>query len=111
MRDDREKLLDILEACDRCARYVAYGRERFEQDELVQTWFIQNLQIIGEASRSLSQETRDLSPEVQWKQIIGMRNILAHTYFDIDLDIVWTAVSVNSPTLKIQITQLLSKMS
>ena len=92
MRSDREKPLDILEAMDRIERYVVFGKERFETDELVQTWFIQNLQIIGEASRSLSQSTRDLDPTIPWKQIIGMRNILTHAYFEIDLDLVWTAV-------------------
>jgi uncharacterized protein with HEPN domain len=107
MRSDREKLLDILEATDRIERYIVFGRERFERDELVQTWFVQNLQIIGEACRSLSQNTRDLAPAIPWKQIIGMRNILAHTYFDIDFDIVWTAISVNIPELRPQINQLL----
>ena len=62
MRSDREKLLDILEAIDRIERYIIFGRERFEHDELVQTWFVQNLQIIGEACRSLSQNTRELAP-------------------------------------------------
>ena len=64
MRSNREKLLDILEACDRIDRYVIFGRDRFESDELVQTWFIQSLQIIGEASRALSQPTRDLAPDI-----------------------------------------------
>ena len=64
MRDDREKLHDILEAIERINRYVVLGRERFDTDELVQTWFIQHLQIIGEAARALAQETRELSPNV-----------------------------------------------
>ena len=110
MRSDYEKLLDILEAIDRVERYVVFGKERFESDELVQTWFIQNLQIIGEASRSLSQSTRDLEPNISWKQIIGMRNILAHVYFEIDLDIVWTAVYIKVPQLKPQINKLLNKL-
>ena len=110
MRSDREKLLDIMEAMDRIERYVVFGKERFETDELVQTWFIQNLQIIGEASRSLSQSTRDLDPTIPWKQIIGMRNILAHVYFEIDLDLVWTAVYINVPKLKPQIARLLNRL-
>ncbi|MGB3536261.1 MAG: HepT-like ribonuclease domain-containing protein [Microcoleaceae cyanobacterium] len=54
MRDDPEKLHDILEAIERINRYVVLGRERFETDELVQTWFIQHLQIIGEAAKCFS---------------------------------------------------------
>jgi len=54
MRSDREKLLDILEAIERIEQYAVQGREAFEQNELIQTWFIQNLQVIGEAApRSL----------------------------------------------------------
>lgn len=110
MRDDFEKLTDMLEAIDRIERYAVLGRERFAADELVQSWFIQHLQIIGEAARTLSQSTRDLAPEIPWKQIIGMRNVLAHTYFDIDLEIVWTAVAVNVPALKPQIVALRSRL-
>ncbi|MEM1368588.1 MAG: HepT-like ribonuclease domain-containing protein, partial [Cyanobacteria bacterium P01_H01_bin.15] len=58
----------------------------------------------------LSQGTRDIAPDVPWKQIIGMRSVLAHTYFDIDLDAVWIAVFVNIPVLKPQITELLNRL-
>ena len=69
MRSDHEKRLDILEACERIERYTIFGRDRFENDELVQTWYIQNLQIIGEASRSLSQETGNprSQPQYPWE--------------------------------------------
>jgi uncharacterized protein with HEPN domain len=110
VRDDREKLHDILEAIERINRYVVLGRERFDTDELVQTWFIQHLQIIGEAARAFAQETRELSPDIPWKQIIGMRNVLTHNYFEIDLDIVWLAVTVNIPRLQPQIEALLSRL-
>ena len=51
MRDDRERLLDILEAIERIERYAARGREAFENDELLQTWVVHHVQIIGEAAR------------------------------------------------------------
>lgn len=92
MRDDREKLHDIVEAIERIERYAVRGRKAFEQDELIQTWFTQNLQIIGEASRVLSSDLRIQHPEVPWSKMIGMRNILTHNYFEIDLDIVWAVV-------------------
>lgn len=111
MRDDREKLRDILEAIERIERYALQGRQAFEQNELIQTWFTQNLQIIGEASRSLSSAIRDQHPEVPWTKIIGMRNVLTHNYFEIDLDIVWGVIEQELPTLKQNIAAILRSSS
>jgi uncharacterized protein with HEPN domain len=86
------------------------GRQAFEQNELIQTWFTQNLQVIGEASRSLSSATRDQHPEIPWSKMIGMRNILTHNYFEIDLDIVWLAVEQELPNLKPAITAILQSL-
>ncbi len=85
MRDNVEKLRDIVEAIERIERYAVLGKENFEQNELVQSWLVQNLQIIGEASRSLSADFRENHSEIAWAQIIGMRNILVHNYFEIDV--------------------------
>jgi uncharacterized protein with HEPN domain len=111
MRDDREKLQDILEAIERIERYAIQGRQAFEQNELIQTWFIQNLQIIGEASRALSSIIRDHNPEIPWTEIIGMRNILTHNYFEIDFDIVWAVVEQEIPSLKRKIEAVLRALS
>ena len=54
MRSDRERLLDIQEAIERIEKYATRGREAFERDELIQTWILHHLQIIGEAARALS---------------------------------------------------------
>ena len=78
MRDDSERLRDILEAIDRIERYAAGGTAALENNELIQTWTLRYLQIIGEASGRLSQPFRDQHPEVEWSKIIGMRNILVH---------------------------------
>jgi uncharacterized protein with HEPN domain len=111
MRDNREKLYDILEAIERIEKYAIPGREAFEENELIQTWFVQHLQIIGEASRVLSADICDENPEVSWSQIIGMRNILTHNYFEIDLDIVWLVVERELPKLKPQIEAILQSLS
>ena len=86
MRDDRVYLLDILEAIERIEKYTAQGREAFEVNELIQTWVVHHIQIIGEATRKLSQDLRIHYSEVPWTQIMAMRNILVHDYFRIDLD-------------------------
>jgi uncharacterized protein with HEPN domain len=56
MRDDREWLLDILEAIERIEKYSSRGRQTFEEDELIQNWILHQLQIIGEALRSISDD-------------------------------------------------------
>lgn len=83
---------DIIEAIEHIEKYAAQGSVAFEQNELIQIWFLQHLQIIGEASRSLSPDIRASHPEVSWAKIIGMRNILVHHYFEIDLPVVWNSV-------------------
>jgi uncharacterized protein with HEPN domain len=109
MRDDRERLQDILESVELIEKYAAKGRAAFEQDELIQTWFLQHLQIIGEASRALSANIRESHSEVPWAKIIGMRNILVHNYFEIDLPVVWNAVEYELPDLKKQVRAILKE--
>jgi uncharacterized protein with HEPN domain len=109
VRDDRERLLDMQEAIERIAKYAARGREAFEQDELIQTWILHHLQILCEAARAVTGEFKLTHPEVAWPQIAGMRNILVHHYFGIDLAIVWAVVERDLPVLKQQVGDLLSR--
>ena len=67
MRDDRERLLDILEAIERIEKYTSKGREVFEEDELIQTWVVHHLEIIGEATRALSSEVKQNYPKTPWR--------------------------------------------
>jgi len=107
VRDPRERLQDILEAIGHIDRYAARGREAFEADELIQSWFVRHLQIIGEAARALPEEIRAKMPDIPWSQVIGMRHILVHDYFGIDTEVVWSAVQRNLPSLQEKITSLL----
>ncbi|MGB8992579.1 MAG: DUF86 domain-containing protein [Desulfobaccales bacterium] len=110
MRDDRERLRDILEAIEHIGKYVAKGRTAFQADELIQAWFLRHLQIIGEACRSLSASVRNRHPEIPWSKIIGMRHILVHDYFDIDLPPVWNVVERELPELKKHVTAILNEL-
>ena len=100
MRSDEERLRDISEAIERIERYTKAGRSTFDRDELIQSWVVHHLQIIGEASRRLSQDWKASHPEVPWHAIVGMRHILVHSYFEIDLDAVWSTVENNLLQLK-----------
>jgi uncharacterized protein with HEPN domain len=103
MRSDRERLFDILEAIDKIDAYKGVDRKVFDTDELLQVWFVHYLQIIGEAASRLSDAFRAQHSEISWGQLIGMRHILVHGYFELDLDIVWNAVKNDVVKLKAQI--------
>ena len=86
MRRDEQRLHDILEAIERIDRFTGQGRSLFDADERTQVWVIHHIQIIGEAARALSEDLCARYPQVPWSQIVGMRHILVHDYFGIDLD-------------------------
>lgn len=110
MRSDRERLLDIAEAIDRISRHTSRGRKEFESQELIQTWVIHHIEIIGEAARRISVEFRGAHPEVSWAEIVAMRNVLAHDYFGIDVERVWIAVERDLPVLRQQVDALLNEL-
>lgn len=110
MRDDREYLRDIQEAIDRIEKHTKQGREVFQRDELVQNWVVHHLQIIGEATRRLSSALKERHAEVPWSRIVGMRNILVHDYFAIDVDVVWQVVEHEILSLKLKISAMLKEL-
>ena len=76
----------------------------------MQVWFLRHLQIIGEAARTLPEDVRAAAPEIPWSEIVGMRNILVHGYFDIDTDIVWDAATRDVPVIKSAVERLLKTL-
>jgi uncharacterized protein with HEPN domain len=109
MRDDYQRLLDIREGIERIERYTAGGRSDFDRNELVQTWVLHHLQMIGEAARLLSANCKAKQPDMPWEKINGMRNILVHHYFGIDTEIVWAAIEKELPGLKMGIAQMIER--
>jgi uncharacterized protein with HEPN domain len=107
MRDDRERLLDIQEAIDNIKKYAVRGRGAFEEDELIQNWIIRHLQVIGEAAARISDNLKEQHSEIPWYKIVGMRNVLVHDYFGIDVNVVWSIVEKDLPALEGQIKKLL----
>lgn len=86
-------------------------RDEFMEDEWLQDATVRNIEIIGEAAKQLSEQTRALHPEVQWTQLIGMRDRLAHGYFAINLDVVWNTVKEDLPHLLSHVEALQQKLS
>ncbi|MBD2392683.1 DUF86 domain-containing protein [Cyanobacterium aponinum FACHB-4101] len=108
MRDDSERIRDIRECIEKIEKYSVRGKKEFYEDELIQTWIIHNLQIIGEASRATSEEFKAKYPQVLWLKIADFRNLLVHEYFRVDLSIVWQIVENELPKLKQQIDDILN---
>lgn len=110
MRDPAERLRDILDAINQIEEYSVQGRSAFEQEKLIQSWFIRHLQIIGEAARALPEEIRTQAPSIPWRDIIGMRHVLVHQYFGVDLAILWEIVANELPRMKPGIEALLHQL-
>lgn len=111
MRSDKERFLDIAEAITNINRYLSRGQSAFEADEMFQVWVVRNLQIIGEAANRISEETQAKYPSIPWKKIIGMRHILVHGYFEIDLEIVWSVIQNDLPDLEVQVKKTLDQIT
>jgi len=107
MRSPQERLLDILEAMARIEPYVALGKARFLEDELIQVWIVHHLERIGEAAARLGREFHEAHPQVPWREMVAMRNLLVHEYFSVDLEEVRETAVRDLPLLKAQIQTLL----
>jgi uncharacterized protein with HEPN domain len=107
MKDDRIYLLHIRDAIDQIFEYTTAGKDRFWVDRKTQDAVVRNLEIIGEATKHVSQPLKDSRPDIPWKPITGMRDKLIHDYFGINLQLVWDVVERDLPTLKLKVQQLL----
>jgi uncharacterized protein with HEPN domain len=84
---------DILSSIDKIERYTAtLTRESFAADDCTLDAVAYNLQVIGEAVKNIPNELRDRYPQIEWRKIAGLRDILAHAYFSIDDEIIWDIV-------------------
>jgi uncharacterized protein with HEPN domain len=107
-RDVRLFLEDILEAIGKIKRYIAgLTLEEFARNEMIIDAVTRNLEIIGEASGNIPQEIRVRYSTIEWKRVVGFRNIAIHTYFAVDVGIIWTIASQRLDELKPVIRQML----
>ncbi len=106
-RDFEVYLADILEAAEKVERYTAgLPSETWTSDDKTLDAVVRNLEVIGEAVKQLPEPFRQAHPEVEWKKIAGLRDILIHAYFGIDEAIVRDIVANKLPTLARQIKDI-----
>ena len=107
-RDKLVRLNDIVESVDLIEKYIdGLTQEEFFSSSEKQDSVIRRLEIIGEAVRSLPSEYKAQYPDIAWKHAAGMRNILAHEYFNVDVNITWDALKNDLPKFKLSIQQLI----
>ena len=108
-RDYKVFLQDVLDAIANVAEFVGpMTRHEFEADKKTLHAVVRNLEVIGEAIKSVPPEVRVSHPRVAWQRIAGLRDILIHHYFEIDVEIVWDIVQNKLPELKLQIGTVLA---
>jgi uncharacterized protein with HEPN domain len=110
MRDDRQRLTDILEAA-KLLRIFQAGRSRddLNKDLLLRSAVLHQLFVVGEAATRLSQTLKDKYALIPWRAICGFRNFIAHEYFSLDSDIIWQTVTADVPSLETQVAEILNK--
>ncbi len=98
---DEQRLVHILEAIEEILSYnqnIEFNT--FKSHSMIRFASIKQIEIIGEAAKNISEETRKKYPDIEWKQISGLRNILVHEYFGVDSELIWQIIQVDIPILK-----------
>jgi uncharacterized protein with HEPN domain len=104
-------LEDMILAMEKIEKYTEnLSQQEFEQTDIVIDAVIRNLEVIGEAAKSAPIEAREEYVHIPWKRMIGLRNIIIHEYFGIDLGIVWNIIKNNLPEARKHIEEMLTQM-
>ncbi len=105
---DKARLQHILEAISEIETYTEKcDFKKFEETSLIKHASIHQLQIIGEASNHLLDDTKQLAKDIPWERIVGLRNYLIHEYFGVDDEITWNIIQHDVPKLKVAILKIL----
>jgi uncharacterized protein with HEPN domain len=108
-RDAIVFLEDIAEACARIGRYTKnMSVDALRTDEKTLDAVVRNLEIIGETAKKIPEDFRNRLPTIEWRRLAGLRDILIHEYFGIDVEIIWEIAHVKVPDLSIAVTAFLS---
>ncbi len=112
LRDESAYLVDMLEACERISEYTAgFDVATLRADRKTIDAVVRNLEVLGEAAKRVQAAIRARAPTLPWREVAGMRDVLIHDYFGVDLDIVCDVALVKVPELKLALERLLEELS
>lgn len=110
MMRDRVYLQHIVDAIVKIETYVQVGREEFLASSHWQDAVVRQLEIVGEASKRLSDDLRSRHDDIPWRRICGLRDVLIHDYMGVDLNAVWEVAKTQIPELKTRIDLILKEL-
>lgn len=106
-RDMRLYIQDILESIEAIEEYVQFTtEEQFYRNRQVQDAVLRRLEIIGEAVKNLDEDFKNRYPEIPWKKIAGLRDVLIHEYFGVSLKRIWRVIKIDLVDLKFKISRI-----
>lgn len=104
-------LQDMIENCDYAAEFTqGMTLEQFQTNRAKSYAVIYAIEIIGEAARHIPRSLRDKFPAIAWSKATAMRDVIAHGYFGIDLEIVWKTIHEDLPKLRAELASMLSAL-
>jgi len=108
MKDNIVYLRHIVEAIDKIGKYLAgFDFEKFSSNDLIFDAVIRELEIVGEAANRVEIKFQESHPEIPWRKMTGIRNLLIHEYFGVNAKIVWETCQTDLKELKMSLKSLL----
>ena len=110
MKDQRIYLQHIIECIERIEEYTSTGRDEFLATRMAQDATLRQLQVMAESTQRISAELKDRHPEVDWRALSGLRNVLVHDYLGVDMGEAYSAIQDHLPTLRAAVESMLGTL-